>query len=141
MDTTKQNEAAARRCVDLFNQKQITAWVEACYAENAEWIELPRPATPNGQRGNRDFLRQVSEGVLKFVPDRQMEIRNLIAQDDQVVLELDWRGTTAAPLGSLLAGSVIRYRVATFLTFVDGMIARETDYCIPIRESVAVLGI
>ena len=63
-----------------------------------------------------------------------MEILNLVAQADQVVLELDWRGTTAATMGSLPIGSPIRYRVATFLTFVDGMIVREVDYCIPIRS-------
>jgi len=131
MLTIQQNEAAARRCIDLFNKKQIKPWVEACYAENAEWIELPRPTTPNGQRGNRDFLRKATERVLEFIPDRQIEILNLIAQGDQVVLELDWRGITAAPLGNLSAGSVIHYRIATFLTFVDGKIIKHMDYCIP----------
>jgi ketosteroid isomerase-like protein len=37
-------------------------------------------------------------------------------------------------MGSLPAGSVIRYRVATILTFVDGLIVKEVDYCIPLRS-------
>jgi predicted ester cyclase len=137
MGTLQQNEAAARRCVELFNQKRIAEWVAACYAESAEWIELPRPSTPNGQRGDRGAYRAAAERVLEFVPDRQMEILNLVAQADQVVLELDWRGTTAVPMGDLPMGSVVRYRMATFLTFVDGVIVKEVDYCIPIRGDVA----
>ena len=140
MNTLQQNEAAARRCVELFNQKQIQTWIEACYAENAEWIELPHTTTPDGQRGDRNFYRQAAERVLAFAPDRQMEIRNLVAQGDQVALEIDWRGTTAVAVGNLPAGSVFRYRIATFLTFVDGMIVKEIDYAIPLRDSPAALG-
>jgi predicted ester cyclase len=77
------------------------------------------------------------ERVLAVVPDRRMEIRNLVAQDDQVALEIDWRGKTAVPLGDLPAGSEIRYRLATFLTFIAGKIVREVDYCIPIQGELA----
>ena len=99
MSTLQQNEAAARRCVELFNQKRIAEWVTACYAENVEWIELPRPSTPNGQHGDREAYRAAAERALEFVPDRQMETLNLVAQADQVALELDWRGTTVTTLG------------------------------------------
>ena len=34
-----------------------------------------------------------------------MTIRGLIAQNDQVALEIDWHGTTAAPMGDAPAGS------------------------------------
>ena len=133
MSTLQQNEAAARRCVELFNQKRIDEWIAACYAETVEWIELPRPSSPNGQHGDREAYRVAAERALAFCPDRQMEILNLVAQADQVALELDWRGTTAATLGELPMGPVFRYRMATFLTFVDGLIVREVDYCIPIQ--------
>jgi predicted ester cyclase len=132
--TLQQNEAAARRCVELFNQGHIAEWIAACYADNAEWIELPHSGNPNGQRGNRDFYQAAAERALQFAPDRRMEILNLVAQGDQVALELDWRGTTAAAMANLPAGSAIRYRIATFLTFVDGLIVKEIDYAIPIRS-------
>jgi len=134
MSTLRQNETAARRCVDMFNRRDIAAWVKTCYAGDAQWIELPRQSTPAGQQGGPELIRSSGEAVLKLVPDRRMTIRGLIAQNDQVALEIDWRGTSAAPMGSLPAGSVIRYRVATILTFVDGLIVKEVDYCIPLRS-------
>ena len=125
-----QNEAAARRCIALFNRRTLE-WVETCYAPNVEWIELPLPATPAGQHGDRAFLGQVARRLLVLFPDRQLEIRNLVAQRDQVVLELDWWGTAAATVGNLRAGSPVRLRVASFLTFADGLIVKQVDYCVP----------
>jgi ketosteroid isomerase-like protein len=134
MSTLTENETAARRCVDMFNQGNIAAWVETCYAKDAHWIELPRQSTPAGQQGGPELIRSSGEAVLKFAPDRRMTIRGLIAQNDQVALEIDWQGTTAAPMGNLPAGSTLCYRVATILTFVDGLIVKEVDYCIPLRS-------
>jgi ketosteroid isomerase-like protein len=128
---TEQNEAAARRCIGLFNQR-TSAWVETCFAPNAEWIELPQPATPAGRHGDRAYLGQVARRILDIFPDRQLKILNLIAQAGQVVLELDWQGTAAVALGTLQAGSSVRYRVATFLTFAKGLIVKHVDYVIPI---------
>jgi ketosteroid isomerase-like protein len=136
MTTTEQNEAAARRCIELFN-KRTMEWVETCYAQNAEWIELPLPATPSGQHGDRAFLSQAAQRLLSLFPDRQMEILNLVAQGDQVVLELDWRGTAAATVGNIQAGLPIRFRVATFLTFVEGMIVKHVDYCVLMPTNAA----
>ena len=56
MSTLQQNEAAAWRCVDLFNRGDIAAWVEACYAGDAQWIELPRQSTPAGQHGGPELI-------------------------------------------------------------------------------------
>jgi ketosteroid isomerase-like protein len=97
--TVERNEAAIPRCADLFNQR-TSEWVEKCYAENAEWVELPMPGTPQGRRGTHATLRESAEQLLRLFPDRQMTIRNLVAQADQVVLEVDWKGTAAAAVGS-----------------------------------------
>ncbi|MGA2488716.1 MAG: nuclear transport factor 2 family protein [Anaerolineales bacterium] len=136
MMTNEQNEAAARRCIAMYNQR-TTEWVKTCYAPNAEWTELPLPATPTGQHGNRAFLIQVAQRILNFFPDRQMEILNIVTRGDQVVLELDWRGIAAANLGTLQAGSSVRYRVATFLTFAEGLIVKHIDYCVPMPNDTA----
>jgi len=136
MSTLQQNESAIRRCVDLFNKRTVE-WVDVCFAENAEWIELPIPGISRGRQGNRAFLREAAERLLRMYPDRQMSIRNLVAQGDQVVLELEWWGTAAAAVGGLNVGDQIRFRVASFFTLVDGLIVRQADYCIPIPRDVA----
>ena len=129
MTTIEQNEAAARRCVELFNLC-TNDWVETCYAPTAEWIELPQPSTPAGRQGDRAFLGQASQSMLRLFPDRQIKILNLVAQGDQVVLELDWMGTAAASIGNLKAGFPVHLRVASILTFAKGLIVKQVDYCI-----------
>jgi ketosteroid isomerase-like protein len=136
MPTFHESEGAVRRCVDLFNQRTVE-WVDACYAKNVEWIELPIPGISRGRQGNRDFLREAAERLLRLYPDRQMSIRNLVAQGDQVVLEIDWVGTAAAAIGGLNAGERVHFRVASFFTLVDGLIVKQTDYCIPIQSEAA----
>jgi len=136
MTTVEQNEAAVRRCVDLFNKRTLE-WVDTCYAENAEWIELPMPGTPEGRRGTCTFLRETAERLLRLFPDRQMTIRNIVAQGDQVVLEVDWQGTAAAAVGGLNVGTVVHLRLASFFTLADGLIVKQTDYGVPIPTNTA----
>jgi predicted ester cyclase len=49
-------------------------------------------------------MREQQEQLLRLFPDRQMSIRNLVAQGDQVVLELEWWGTAAMTVGSMNSG-------------------------------------
>jgi predicted ester cyclase len=121
--------------MELFNQRTLE-WVDTCYAAEAEWTELPIPGISRGRQGKRAFLRETAERLLMLYPDRQMSIRNLVAQADQVVLEVDWRGTNAEAVGSLQAGTQVHFRVASFFTLMDGLIVRQTDYCIPIPNEV-----
>jgi len=93
---------------------------------------LPIPGISPGRQGNRAFMRAEAERTLKLYPNRQMSIRNLVAQGDQVVVELDWWGMAAAAVGGLHVGDLVRFRVASFFTLVDGLIVKQTDYCIPI---------
>ena len=79
------------------------------------------------------MLRKKAERDLAAFPDRRMEILNLVAQGDQVVLELDWNGTAAVALGDLPVGTQVRLRVASFFSYVNGKIVRQVDYCAPTR--------
>jgi len=130
MATPQNNEQAIRHCVALFNQCSLE-WVDTCYAEAAEWTELPIPGMTRGRQGDRAFLRLSAGNVLRLYPDRQLRVLNLVAQADQVVLEQDWQGTTAADYASVKAGTVVRFQVASFFTLADGLIVRQTDYVIP----------
>ncbi len=53
------------------------------------------------------------------------------------MLELDWRDTTAATVGNIRAELPIRFRVATFLTFVEGLIVKHVDYCVFVPANAA----
>jgi hypothetical protein len=136
MATLQQNEAAIRRCVDLFNKRTLD-WVDICFAENVEWVELPIPGISRGRQGNRAAMREAAARTLKMYPDRQMSIRNLVAMDDQVVLEIDWRGITAEAVGGLSAGTQIHFQIASFFTLANNLIIKQTDYCIPIPSETS----
>jgi ketosteroid isomerase-like protein len=137
METSRQNERAIRRCVDLFNLCTLE-WVDTCYAEEAEWIELPIPGISTGRQGRRAFMREAAGRILRLYPNRQLRILNLVSQGDQVVLEQDWQGTFATTMGSLKAGDQLCFRVASFFTLLNGLIIKQTDYCIPIPPAGAV---
>ena len=130
MATVEQNEAAAMRCIDLYN-KGTSEWVDICYSPNAQWIEHPHMGNPKGHTGSRDALRKLAEFQIDFFPDRQMKVTNHVAQGNVVVLEQDWQGTTARPFGNLPVGTVARSRIATFLTFDENaLIIKHEDYIV-----------
>jgi len=131
MTDTADSASLARKCIALFNTRTL-AWIGTCYAESVDWRELPLPATPSGQQGNRAALRFAAGRVLALFPDRTLTIRNLIAASESVALELDWTGTPAATVGSFTAGKPVSYRIASFLTIAGGLIVRQTDYCVPL---------
>jgi len=129
MDSSAEaNERVIRRCVELYNRRTLE-WVDACYAVDAEWTELPTPGLPHGRAGKRTALRAAAEKALALFPDREMEIRNLVAQGHQVVLELEWSGTAVAAVGAIKPGDLLRLRIASFFTLADGLITKHTDYC------------
>jgi ketosteroid isomerase-like protein len=133
MTNSQDAEPFARRCIELFNKRTLE-WVDSCYAENVEWIELPLPFTPSGQHGDRAFLRNAADRLLSLFPDRKMTIYNLVAKENRVAMELEWKGTAAASIGTFKTGSLVQYRVATFLTFTDGLIVKQIDYCVPFQS-------
>jgi len=49
--------------------------------------ELPTPARPRGRGSKRAVLRAAEEEALALFPDRQLKIRSLVAQGQQVALE------------------------------------------------------
>jgi predicted ester cyclase len=75
-------------------------------------------------------LRNAARRLLSLFPDRQLTILNLISNDNCVALELEWKGIPVATIGAFKMGSVVQYRVASFLTFADGLIIKQVDYCV-----------
>lgn len=129
METSEQPAATARRFIAEYN-KGTADWVETCHAENTVWTELPFGGNPSGRGGGRSVLRKAAEEALAAFPDRRMSLRNLIADGQRVALELDWTGTAAIARPGMEVGSIVRLRIAMFLTVEDGRIVRQVDYCV-----------
>ncbi len=134
MSSVEQNEAAARRCIDLFN-KGNTDWLDICYAPDARWIEHPHLGNPSGVTGDLETFRKTAEWQMSFFPDRRLTIIDVIAQGNKVVLLEDWEGTAAMPFGHRPAGSVGKLRIATFLTFDDNALIIHHEDFIAMKQS------
>lgn len=80
---------------------------------------------PNGSRDNLAGIRAAAERGKKVLTS---QIRNALANGDQVALEIDWTGTLAVPFQTIPAGGQMRAHFAAFLQFKDGKIISQRNY-------------
>lgn len=59
------NKQALLHCIELYN-KCTLEWVDTCYSNTLDWIELPKPGTPDGRQGNFEFFRRSAEQLLRL---------------------------------------------------------------------------
>jgi ketosteroid isomerase-like protein len=66
-----------------------------------------------------------------------MTLRNLVTDDDQVVVETNWRATAAVDGPGRKAGDEVRLLITFWLTFADGKITevRERSMLAPASET------
>ncbi|MFZ1976953.1 MAG: nuclear transport factor 2 family protein [Bacteroidota bacterium] len=126
---TDENRKAILHCIELYN-KCTLEWVDACYADKLEWIELPGPGNPLGRHGDFAFFHTSADQLLKLFPDRKLRVLKCIAENDCVVLEQEWQGTAAFTAGPYTAGRIARLKAASFFTLENGLIIKQTDYCV-----------
>ena len=124
-----ENKQAVLHCIELYNQCTLK-WVDTCYSDRLEWTELPKPGTPQGRQGNFQFFRASVEQLLKFFPDSKITVLRSISENDCVVLEQEWQGTAAFTVGNFVAGRIAKLRVVSFFTLENGLITKQTDYCV-----------
>ncbi|MCH2471184.1 MAG: nuclear transport factor 2 family protein [Gemmatimonadetes bacterium] len=58
----------------------------------------------------------------------RFELLNLVADDNTVVVEVEWSGTLGVSVGDLGSGTVMRARFAQFFEFQDGRIVAQRNY-------------
>lgn len=122
------NKQAILLCIELYN-KCTVEWLDTCYSDKLEWIELSNPGAPAGRQGNFEFYRKFAEQVLNLFPDRKITVLRTLAENDCVVLEQEWQGTLAITAGNHNTGETAKLRVVSFFTLENGLITKQTDYC------------
>src|SRR5439155_6079502 len=90
--------------------------------------EFPNRLAPNGARRNLAALHQATARGRGALRSQRFEVRAEYAVDDTVILEVEWVGTLAKPVGSLQPGEDMRARFALFLEFREGRIWRQRNY-------------
>jgi ketosteroid isomerase-like protein len=123
------NLAAVRAFFAALSQGAAPEVVAAFYAPDAIQEEFPNQFLPQGARRDLAALRQAGERGRKVMASQTFRILSETAQGDTVVVEADWSGTLAVPLGEKTpAGTVMRARFAQFFEFRDGKIVAQRNY-------------
>jgi steroid delta-isomerase-like uncharacterized protein len=94
-------ESAAREFYEAFNRRQFDRAADLV-ADGCEWVNVPFGKSYRGRAGAREFIA----GWAAAVPDCRVEVMNLVAGGDHIVVELFFRGTHTGPLDA--PGGAIR---------------------------------
>lgn len=129
MDTDRPNNLATA-------QRYLAALERLCTGDElAEFFtadvvqeEFPNRLLPRGARRDLAGILEAGERGRQVMSAQRYEVLHAIADESNVVLEIEWTGTLAVPFGSIPAGGQMRARFAVFLEFRDGKIARQRNY-------------
>ncbi len=96
--SAQENMAMSRSLSALFNSRHSDSeWLDksgAAFAADSTFTNVPLGMTLPGAEGYKQFVMFFAEAF----PDSTVEITNLFATDEQVVLEYTGRGTNTGPL-------------------------------------------
>ena len=134
MTTTAQNTVTlVQTLYDLMNNHQSDpVWLDKSltfFAEDCEIIDVPSGMTSRGPDGYKQLILFFEEGF----PDSGIEITNLFATDDEVVVEFIGRGTNTGPLHMPTGdvpptGRVVELRFCDVYRVKDGKIVSYRSY-------------
>ena len=96
--SVQENLEMSRSLTELYNNRHSDSeWLEksgAAFADDSTFINVPLGMTLPGAEGYKQFVKFFAEAF----PDSTVEITNLFATEDQVVLEYTGRGNNTGPL-------------------------------------------
>lgn len=100
----------------------------AFYTEDAVQEELPNRLMPNGARRELAEILAAAERGAQGMQQQRYNLISSTAEGNRVVLEVEWTGRLAVPLGSIPVGGEMRARFAMVMEFRSGRIARQRNY-------------
>ncbi len=97
----------------------------AMAAEDVDVLEVAE-GVPHKGRGH---LVWAYEDLFGAYPDCSCDVLNTLAGDDQVLVEVQWRGTeTGSFRGAAPSGGKVDIRIGYVFRFADGVITAITEY-------------
>src|SRR5215469_361390 len=88
------------------------------FAPDAQAKWHPHKLAPNGMTADLTAMRAASDRGKKLMVSQSYEVRNALAEGDQVAMEIDWTGVLALPFETIPAGGEMRAHFAMFLRFL-----------------------
>src|SRR5574341_2013322 len=97
----------------------------AFFAPDVVQEEFPNRLVPTGAKRDLAALLDGCERGKRVMSRQQYEIKNALASENFVALEVLWTGTLAIPFGSLPTGGQMRAHFAMFLEFRDSKVVAQ----------------
>ena len=119
-----------RDYLDAIERKDAEA-LGGMLTADVEHHEHPNRFTPAGAVHDRQaMLAGLARGAA-LLAEEHYEVRDTLTVGERVACRMQWRATTAIPMGEHPAGLALQAALAVFFTFRDGRIARiETYDCV-----------
>jgi ketosteroid isomerase-like protein len=91
-------------------------------------VEHPNAINPRGSRRDRDVALAAYRAGKGLLSEQSIDLEEVIASADRVVVRATWRGTVAAGADALPAGAKLEAHLAAWLTVSDGMIREHETF-------------
>jgi len=128
LDPHAANIDHARRYIGAIEAGATGEALAAFFTPDVVIVEYPNRFSPNGRTSDLGAALAAAERGQQLMRDQRYAITSITAMENRVVLEIDWSGVVAAPLGSLPAGATMRDHVVIVLEYRDGKIAAQRHY-------------
>jgi ketosteroid isomerase-like protein len=122
------NLETAQNYLQALERGDTGATLAKFFAPDVVLEEFPNLLTPHGQKRDLAAALEGAERGKKLMSRQMYKIKQELADDDRVALEVEWVGTLAVPFGSIPAGGQMRAFFAVFLEFREGKIIRQRNY-------------
>ena len=128
MSVPTENLAIARRYLKAIESGTLGDEIAQLFSPEVVVQIFPSRFFPNGSLDDLAGIKAAAERGQKVMSTQKYQIRNEIADGNQVALEIDWTGTLSVPFQSIPAGGQMRAHFAAFLEFKDGKIISQRNY-------------
>jgi ketosteroid isomerase-like protein len=127
-DSSSANLAIARRYLAAVERGLSEAEVSEFFTSDVVQEEFPNRITPAGAKRDLPALREAAARGRAAMTRQTYDVVTAVASGSTLALEVRWTGVLAVPFGTLASGDEMRARLAIFLEFRDGKIARQRNY-------------
>ncbi len=122
------NLEIARKHLQALGRGETGAALGSFFAPDVVLEEFPNRLTPSGKKRDLAEALEGAERGKKVMSAQMYKIKNEIAEQGRVALEVEWVGTLAVPFGSIPAGGQMKAFFAVFLEFREGKIIGQRNY-------------
>ena len=98
------------------------------WSADVRTVTHPNLVAPRGGTSDRTAMVAASVAGAGLLTGQRYDVLDVLEAGDTVVVRLEWTGELAVDAGAWPAGTVLRARVAQFVTVVDGRISRLETY-------------